>query len=159
LLDVEDPFKTVLFEDIKPLLFDIKSETVKHSAIHSMLQYLGLDAQMGVPSSIAYSDPFLCNNFSSEPASKFFMEGDDDVVQLNMPMHRYPNSLWNLLGCKWPAVYESNNLYTISQFGLNQLDGVNSILSQSRDILPDFISSHLLMLQSFTESAEKKAKR
>lgn len=161
LLDTDDPFKSVLFEDIRPFLFKITNDIVKLECINSFLSLLTIDSTLG-KSSFSLDDPFLNDFYSSPTCSKLFLESKKlETVALCFPMKRYPSSLWNLLDSGWPQLYDKDVFYEISQRGLDQPEFVESIFSQSFRILPHYSSSHSLIIQRilYPGTFEKIAKR
>lgn len=158
--DVEDPYRTVLFDDIRSLLFEIKSNKAKRDVVQGFLELLGISAQMGSSSSHAFKDSFMNDFFTSSTSTQLFLTPQLDSVELCFPLHRFPQTLWNMIGSEWPEMHTEQKLYCISQSGSDQVNMVESILSQSRLILTDHTSSQLLALHNAADPkiAEKKAK-
>ncbi|KAI8812559.1 NRDE-2, necessary for RNA interference-domain-containing protein [Cladochytrium replicatum] len=57
--DTSDPFRTVLFDDLRPLLFEIRTPSVKVSLIYHFISYLRIPINEGVSTnSWRFNDPF-----------------------------------------------------------------------------------------------------
>ncbi|KAI8904431.1 NRDE-2, necessary for RNA interference-domain-containing protein [Gorgonomyces haynaldii] len=135
----EDPFRTVLFQDVRGLLFTIKSDQAKQQLIHQFLAFLGLETQLAKP-----SDPLLLNDYTFKSDREQFFQKDG--LLLGFPHCFYPQSLFQL--------------YSIDGFQFVSDQKLANVYQQSH-LSYFYTSSQLLWLTglSHPESFEKLSKR
>lgn len=164
-VDLNDPFRTVLFDDVRGTLFEIKSMGAKQNLIRAMMKFLGCSIEMGA--SRKGSDVFLDDTFAHPLMSEIFLKPSNasGSTNLEFPIDNYPRAI-SSESANWPSKYTHEAMNVISMRGAHQIEILQNILTlvsaeESLFLPNDLVSSQLLWLKSVTdpENSEKHARK
>lgn len=130
--DSEDPYRVVLFDDIRPFVLDLKSPDSRHQLAYAFLTFLGLPFMpIDVPTSTPFTtDPFIHSELLERPTllqqywpksnlagSRPFTviagepmerEARSDISQpWEMPFHAAPTAVDVLFGASSPGWFQA----------------------------------------------------
>ncbi|KAI9004189.1 NRDE-2, necessary for RNA interference-domain-containing protein [Gaertneriomyces semiglobifer] len=178
--DIEDPYRTILFEDIQPLLFDLQLNCSKVRLIYAFLQFLGVPFNEGLSSKHSYfEDCFVHGEFANATsAARFWPSGATLLLQtadtnqseqreesglVPPPLKIHPQTLNNTYGgASWFNIWTQNDASLLGQLGSGRREFVRNVIQQTQQI-PDIQHEfqHLLVLfesRFSIKSAQKAAK-
>jgi hypothetical protein len=113
-----DPFRVVLFDDIKGLLFQIKTNQTRGELLDCFLRFLKFPI-MGIDSNNRIlNDPYVFDAFQSEQTIQSFFQKS---TVTNMPFQVYAQTFSNLYGNKtWLSQLSEYTVAQICHAGENQ---------------------------------------
>lgn len=157
--DIEDPYQTVVFEDIDPFLVMLKSESGKKMLLHSFFQFIGVPSLVMVTksSSMFNQDSFLHQEIDNQAMCNLFLNrsdtASDDSIPLSFPIQFYPFSVEGLFGdsSSWPCCLEQNTLGLVESCHRGVISFVSKCLEQSTKFVHTN-SLYLLWIQGLSDS-------
>jgi hypothetical protein len=163
--DVQDPFETVLFDDIKSFLFELKSSAGKLMLVENFLEFLGAPGGPTLSSTSAISlDPFQHDQFIYQSNRTQFLSGESKLL-IHCSLNYSPFTIDSLFGIDdcWPGRFEIQNLQMLRLTYSDSIEFIIRVLTQAKKMfsnVPKF-SCILLWLEFLLDpkNAEKSAKR
>ncbi|KAH6567766.1 hypothetical protein BASA62_005886 [Batrachochytrium salamandrivorans] len=177
----EDPFRTVLFDDIRGMMFDVKCPETKRCLVSNFFRLLG--ATFDIPqlsSSALFTDPFLNDELANPVSSASFISftratangghGDDEpntsqaIRSLAYPIRTFPLSVWTLVsdGFSWLSNFTAMDARLVDSLGAGRRTMIGVAVQQSHTLfgndpwlLPMLLS---IEVSSHPKSVEKMAK-
>jgi tetratricopeptide (TPR) repeat protein len=135
----DDPYQTVLFEDIKPFLFEIKSHSKKAHLIDLFLEFLGVPLGLGRASThMMYQDVFLCDDFSYDTYRNWVL-GHETNCSMKCPFVFYPHGIDSFydISSTWPSSLCKEHLQSIQIGKADGLEFVLRVLGQAKRLFPN----------------------
>ncbi|KAK6091211.1 hypothetical protein MT418_008238 [Batrachochytrium dendrobatidis] len=172
----DDPFRTVLFEDIRGLMFDIKHPETKRCLVSNFLKLLGASFHTPQTSqSLPSKDQFLNDEIGNLAGSTLFIVLPDSAVDdgemghqskrsLAFPVRSFPLSMWTLVsdGKSWLSNFTSDDADLIDFLGIGKRSMIGIIIQQSHLLFKDdpWLLPMLLSIEasSHPKRVEKMAK-
>ncbi|BGP52880.1 hypothetical protein JCM8202v2_000437 [Rhodotorula sphaerocarpa] len=172
----DDPYRVVLFDDIRPFLFDLESPDSRHQLAYAFLTFIGLPFMpVDVPTSTPFTtDPFIHSELLERPSAirrylpsmeridgrpfsvvagePMEREARTDIRSpWDMPFHASPTSVDTLFGAGQPGWFS-----TVTAEDLEDVDVsfARNVLAQLRPQMKD----PFLVLQAFALEAAQSPK-
>nr|KAJ3418689.1 hypothetical protein HK105_007979 [Polyrhizophydium stewartii] len=151
--DQQDPFRTVLFDDIRGLMFEAQCLQTKRGLVFLLLRLLGTSFNACVGSSHAgMVDPFICGGeamgAAAERAGRILairtsaesamMPGADGATRsLAFPFRAFPQSVWTLLadGVRWVPLFGLDDAQSMDAAGRGMRAMAGLAIQQCRPVL------------------------
>lgn len=151
--EIEDPFQTVMYQDIEPFLVQILTAKGKKGLIGSFLSFLKMPNSSIASSLSPYQeDYFLYQEFdNSAMFGGFVKKQENSHLSISFPFNCYPSGVEGLFGdnISWPTVLGPSALDILQEYGHGYIDYVCQVLEQSTDFIPSNWY-YLLWIQSLS---------
>jgi hypothetical protein len=134
--EIEDPFQTVMYQDIEPFLVQILTAKGKKGLIGSFLSFLKMPNSSIASSLSPYQeDYFLYQEFdNSAMFGGFVKKQENSHLSISFPFNCYPSGVEGLF---------------LQEYGHGYIDYVCQVLEQSTDFIPSNWY-YLLWIQSLS---------
>ncbi|KAJ3299178.1 hypothetical protein HK104_009782 [Borealophlyctis nickersoniae] len=180
--DVEDPYRAVLFEDIRGLIFDATLPATRQRLLHNLLCFLSVPMNGGISSSHAFfQDSFVHGEMANEVKALSFwprdlsalaIESGTDSDQVNsnllrdcfdFPLKVFPASDTAVLDeTRWFVPFGSKDAKSVDQSGEGRKAFIRNIFDQAISIPSSDLQLSLWKLAFETgfsaKSGQKQAK-
>ncbi|KAJ3217494.1 hypothetical protein HDU67_007857 [Dinochytrium kinnereticum] len=147
--DTSDPYRSIIFDDIKPLMFNCTHPSTKRNLITSFLHLLSSQLNLGQSSKDPLmTDPFLHAEFTNEACAVAFLpakrEGmvdvlvaaEEPVVKLDFPLKSVPVNARNLVGAaEGFGVMGVGEAMAVEAAGDGRRWFIKNVLLQSRSVI------------------------
>ncbi|KAJ3399354.1 hypothetical protein HDV05_001850, partial [Chytridiales sp. JEL 0842] len=139
----QDPYRSVIFDDIRNLMFDLKSPRPKQQLIAAFVNLLSLQFNTCLSSNSDWtSDVLLHSELASEYAAASFvmqdnasMQAETDIKISGCPIKTWPLSSSTLHQSKdWLMTFDANERRNIEETGSGRREFLNSIYQQMHDL-------------------------
>ena len=131
--NVEDVYQTVLFDDIDPFLFPLKTKEGKLWLIPAFLNHLGLPSASILPSSsFLFKEYYLAQFHSQHFVEDFLNSPENPAISFPMAFHPYLLSE----SFQWPNLLSPVIIDTLRTLGEDYLSFIDRILLHASNLLP-----------------------
>ncbi|KAI8825246.1 NRDE-2, necessary for RNA interference-domain-containing protein [Fimicolochytrium jonesii] len=180
---IDDPYRTVMFDDVSTLMFDVRHESTRQQLIHNFLHLLSVPLNGGISSShLFFRDPFLHGELASHVSSMGFWPPSLDSLPMiadaghsandsedeadadpraklpDIPIKVWPQTPNTLSEAgTWFRLWTERDVHIVKSAGRGRHGFVNNILAQTQNMDPP-LQRDFLPLQ-YTLEAAFNAKR
>ncbi|KAI8853489.1 NRDE-2, necessary for RNA interference-domain-containing protein [Chytridium lagenaria] len=142
----DDPYRSVIFTDIRPLMFPITLRSTKRQLIGSFLNLLSSQINFGISSKDRLTaDPFLHGEFVGEAcAAAFFPEvnkmnvesHEETAKRFKFPLKSFPSNSRNVRGEKeYFGMFDEFEAVAVEAAGDDRRNFVRNVFVQARPVL------------------------
>ncbi|KAI8921618.1 NRDE-2, necessary for RNA interference-domain-containing protein [Entophlyctis helioformis] len=154
---IVDPFRTVLMDDVRGLLFDIRLPQTKRALIYRFMRFLGAPFNAAQSShDPLFQDQFLNDEFANDTRAAQFLRasqskaGSETDAQtphgsshtaskrsIAFPLRVFPQSPWSLFGngVDWMANFDAEDVSAVDALGYGRRAAIGTVLQQARLVL------------------------
>ncbi|KAJ3029634.1 UNVERIFIED_CONTAM: hypothetical protein HDU68_011538 [Siphonaria sp. JEL0065] len=140
-----DPFGTIIFDDIKPFLFNLTSPTLKSRLISNFLNLLSCQFNMtstSTPALVASDSLMRIELMNNTLVSQFFPKPDstESAVFPAFPLKTFPLTHSTLFSTSpnSPSLLSSNHVTSIQESGNMKLEFVQNLVRQTWKVLEEW---------------------
>ncbi|KAJ3103732.1 hypothetical protein HDU97_009906 [Phlyctochytrium planicorne] len=166
--ETEDPYRSVIFEDVRPIMFDCRLRSSKRRLLTSFLNLLSSQMNFGQSSGDRLTvDTFLHAELSSEACAAIFfpkkkdseskdpLSKENEVVKFEFPLKTFPANLRNLIASEeYFGVMDKSEGIAIEASGDERKQFVNAM-----KIGKSLLKSERMNLNLWTTYAELEASK
>jgi hypothetical protein len=134
----DDPFTQVLFDDIKPFLFEIGASD-QLQLVSLFLEFLGIPFHFNRSSTAEMNqDNFLFDSLVNTSFRDHFLQ-EEATVSIQCPMYHYPIHANSFYGEDefWPYILGHNHISVLEEYRSCRIDFILQVLEQSKVLLPN----------------------